>query len=153
SLEHENRVAGNFETRQPDRPPCSFAFPTDRCRYGKGLAGIAESAIQQLNEAQRDKAGKGLAMWHWSVSHKRHERTKTHCGAEESLAPLRAFACRMTRWKQIFGLGIGAVLLSLLVLPKLASEGPNVPMSLRLVRYETNSVTAQTEAVLEAKNN
>src|SRR2546430_2193735 len=59
----------------------------------------------------------------------------------------------MTRWKQIFGLGIGAVLLSLLVLPKLASEGPNVPMSLRLVRYETNSVTAQTEAVLEAKNN
>src|SRR5262245_36002813 len=59
----------------------------------------------------------------------------------------------MTGRKQLFALGIGAVLLSLLVLPKLAPKGPAAPMSIRLVRYETNSVTAQTEAVLEAKNN
>ena len=59
----------------------------------------------------------------------------------------------MTTRRQIFALGIGAVLLGLLVLPKLAPAGPVAPMSLRLVRYETNSSTAQTEAVLEAKYN
>lgn len=60
---------------------------------------------------------------------------------------------RMTRRKEIFALGMGVVLLSLLVLPKLAPEGPAAPMSLRLVRYETNSASSQTEAVLEARNN
>src|SRR5262245_46671498 len=59
----------------------------------------------------------------------------------------------MTRWKEIFAIGIGAVLLSLLILPRRASEGPVVSMSLRLVSYQTNAVTAQTEAMIEAKNN
>ena len=59
----------------------------------------------------------------------------------------------MTRWKEIFAIAIGAVLLSLLILPRRASEGPVISMTLRLVSYETNAVTAQIEAVLEAKNN
>ncbi|MCI0537839.1 MAG: hypothetical protein L0Z50_21705 [Verrucomicrobiales bacterium] len=49
-------------------------------------------------------------------------------------------------------MAVGVVLLSLLVLPKLDREGPVVPLVLRFLRYETNTVTAQTVAVVEAKN-
>ena len=58
----------------------------------------------------------------------------------------------MQRWQRLVTLGVGLVLLSLLILPKLSPSELSDPISLRFLRYQTNASDGVIAALLEVRN-